>query len=206
MNKVKRISPFAKHLDEIEARCTTGEITLRDIFNIFGDDGHYLLIFFLILPFLQPVPLFGLSTPFGILISIVAVFAFKNKPPFIPQRWADKKLPRQTVLKIAEGAEKLFHKLSFILHPRWPTFFKHPLKIVSTILIVLNAILLALPLPIPFSNAFPAWMILFQALGHLEDDGFLILLSYIQTILCLLYFGLIAMGVDTGVDFIKLNL
>lgn len=46
------------------------------------------------------------------------------------------------------------------------------------ILLILNSILLALPLPIPFSNALPAWMIFFQALGHLEEDGFFIVLSY----------------------------
>jgi hypothetical protein len=67
-------------------------------------------------------------------------------------------------------------------------------------LLILNAILLALPLPIPFSNAIPAWMILFQALGHLEEDGFFIVLSYIQTAICLIYFGLLAFGVSSGIE------
>jgi hypothetical protein len=66
------------------------------------------------------------------------------------------------------------------------------------ILLILNSILLALPLPIPFSNALPAWMIFFQALGHLEEDGFFIVLSYLQTAICLVYFVFLVLGVESG--------
>ncbi len=195
---VKRRGPLLDHLDEIEKKCVTGEVSLKIIFNIFGNDGHYLLIFFLILPFLQPIPLFGLSTPFGILIAIVAYFSYLGRPPFVPKRWEDKKLSGPTVLKIAEGSERVFEKISFMLHPRWESFFKGPFLIVNIMLLILNAILLALPLPIPFSNAMPAWMILFQALGHLEKDGLFIVLSYLQTAICLVYFAILVLGVETG--------
>jgi len=190
-------------LDEIEAQCANGAITFKTIFNIFGSDGHYVLIFFLILPFLQPIPLFGLSTPFGILIAVVAYFSYLNRPPLIPKRWENKKLPASTVLKIAEGSERVFEKLSFILHPRWNGLFKGPFRITNSILLILNAILLALPLPIPFSNAIPAWMILFQALAHLEEDGLFIVLSYIQTAICLVYFGLLGFGVVSGIELLE---
>lgn len=202
MNQSKRRGPLLDHLDEIEAQCAQGEITLKTIFSIFGNDGHYVLIFFLILPFLQPIPLFGLSTPFGILIAIVSYLSYLKRPPFIPKRWELKRLPGPTVLKIAEGSERVFEKLACILHPRWKNFFKGPFRITNSILLILNAILLALPLPIPFSNAIPAWMILFQALGHLEEDGFFIVLSYIQTAICLIYFGLLAFGVSSGIEFL----
>ncbi len=202
MIQPKRRGPLLDHLDAIEAECSKGEIALKTIFNIFGIDGHYVLIFFLILPFLQPIPLFGLSTPFGLLIALVAYFAYRRRPPVIPKRWENKKLPGPTVLKIAEGSERVFEKLAFILYPRWKQFFKEPFRMISSVLLIFNAILLALPLPIPFSNAFPAWMILFQALGHLEEDGFFILLSYIQTVACLIYFGFLAFGVSSGIDFL----
>lgn len=203
MSRLKRRGPLLDHLDEIEVQCAKGEITLKMIFTIFGADGHYVMIFFLILPFLQPIPLFGLSTPFGILIGIVAYFAYRNRPPIIPRRWEFKRLPGTTVLKIAEGSERVFEKISFILHPRWKIFFKEPFRVVNLMLLILNAVLLALPLPIPFSNAIPAWMILFQALGHLEEDGLFIVLSYIQTVICLAYFGLLAFGASSGIEFLE---
>lgn len=200
--KNKPRGPLLKHLDTIEAECSKGDVTLKAIFNILDSDGHFLFIFFLILPFLQPIPLFGLSTPFGILIAIVAYFAYHRRPPLIPKRWAQKKLTSSTVLKIAEGSERLFEKLSFMLHPRWKVFFKGPFRVTNTLLLILNAFLLALPLPIPFSNAIPAWVILLQTLGHLEEDGLFIVLSYIQTLICLVYFGLLIFGASLGLEFL----
>jgi hypothetical protein len=40
------------------------------------------------------------------------------------------------------------------------------------------ALVLLLPLPIPFSNAFPAWLILLVAGGLLERDGGAVLAGY----------------------------
>jgi len=196
VNKPIRRGPLLDHLDEIEAQCSQGEITLKSIFKIFGNDSHYLLIFFFILPFLQPIPLFGLSTPIGIVIAVVAYFAYRKKPPILPKRWENKKLPASTVLKIAEGSERVFEKLSFILQPRWKYLFKPPFRTANSLIIIASAILLALPLPIPFSNAVPAWVILFQTLGHLEEDGLLIIISYVQTLVCLVFFGFLAFGAN----------
>ena len=83
---MKRKGPLQAHLDEIEAQCSQGEITLQTIFKIFGNDGHHIIILFLVLPFLQPLPLFGLSTLFGLLIAFVAYLSFVEKPPMMPQR------------------------------------------------------------------------------------------------------------------------
>jgi hypothetical protein len=194
--------PLLRHLDGIEAQCVQGDVTLKTIFSILGDEGHYVLIFFLILPFLQPIPLVGLSTPFGLLIAVVGYFAYVKRPALIPKRWEQHRLPHSTVLKIAEGSEYIFEKLSFLFHPRWKLFFGGPFRIANTILLILNAILLALPLPIPFSNAIPAWGILFQALGHLEEDGVLIALSYIQALFCLAFFASIVFGLGSSLEFL----
>lgn len=203
MTEAKRKGPLQAHLDEIEDHCNQGEITLQTIFRIFGNDGHYVIILFLVLPFLQPLPLFGLSTLFGLLIAFVAYLSFVQRPPTIPKRWIHKKLPGSTVLKIAEVSERIFQKIAFILHPRWKGFFKGPFRMTNSALLILNAVLLALPLPIPFSNALPAYVIFFQALGHLEDDGLFIILSYIQTVLCLAYFGFLIFGVNSGLEILK---
>lgn len=192
--------PLLDHLDEIEKKCLQTNPTLQDIIGTFGSDGHYLLILFLILPFLQPIPLFGLSTPFGILIAFVALQAYRLKPPWIPHKWRNKVIPSTTVSKIAEGSERIFEKLGFMLRPRWRFFFNGGFRPVNAALLIMNAALLALPLPIPFSNAIPAWMILFQALAHLEEDGLFIILSYVQSLACLIYFALLTKGVVSGAE------
>ncbi|PIU01069.1 MAG: exopolysaccharide synthesis protein [Bdellovibrionales bacterium CG10_big_fil_rev_8_21_14_0_10_45_34] len=195
--------PLLDHLDEIEAMCTTKDPTLKEIFEVFGPDGHYVLITFLTIPFLQPIPLPGLSTPFGFLIAAVTVLAYLKKSPWLPKRWAHRKISARTVCRIAESSERVFEKLTPVLHPRWRFLFKGPFRTISAALLIINAILLALPLPIPLSNALPAWMIAFQALAHLEDDGLFVILSYVQTAICFIYFGILAFGAGSGFNFLE---
>jgi hypothetical protein len=194
--------PLFRHFEEIEEKCRHADPSLNDIAVIFGPEGHYLLIFFLILPFLQPIPLLGLSTPFGLLIATSATLAYLAKPPWIPQRWGCKKIKASTVLKIVESSEKIFKRLSFLFRERWNFFFNGPFKMINTILVVFNAVILTLPLPIPFSNTFPAWMIVFYSLAYLEKDGLFVLLSYMQTVLCIIYFLFVAKGVGSGIHFL----
>jgi hypothetical protein len=198
--------PLLDHLDQIEEISKDKNPKLRELIHIFGNDGHYLVIFFLILPFLQPIPMLGLSTPFGLMIAIVGAFAYLRKPPVIPARWAEKTVSGKTVLQIAEGSERIFEKLSWLIHPRYKFMFREPFRTVSVILIIINSVLLALPLPIPFSNTIPAWMILLHALGQLEDDGALIILSYMVSIFCWIFFAAIYFGVAGGINYIKWGL
>jgi hypothetical protein len=50
-------------------------------------------------------------------------------------------------------------------------------------------VLLALPLPIPFSNSIPAWGIVFSCLSVIESNGLFILLSYAFLIANVFFFG-----------------
>lgn len=189
--------PLLVQLKNLQNRTQLGDLTLQDIFLTLGAEGHYVLIFFLILPFLQPVPMLGLSTPFGLLIAIVAWYAFLNKIPWIPQKWQNRKVPTNTIQQIVAGAEKVLNKLSVIFKTRYPQLFRGPFKALNTTVIIVNAILLALPIPVPFSNAIPAWGILFQALANIEDDGILVILSYAQGVFCFFYFFALVKGAET---------
>jgi len=180
--------PILDHLDSLEEHCVDGDITLKDVFSVFGANGHYFLIVFLIIPFLQPIPLWGLSTPFGILIGVVSTRAYLNRPPWVPERWANKKLPAKTISLIAEGTEKVFEKISCLIKSRWPKLFQGPFRTFNTFILVFCGFLLALPLPVPFSNTMPAWAILFQAIAQIEKDGAFAVLSYIQTAATVTFF------------------
>ena len=193
-------NPLLEHLDAIEKICLKGNPTLKEIFTVFGPAGHYVLILFLTLPFLQPIPLPGLSIPFGILIAIVGLFAFLEKPPAVPKRWVTRSLPAKTVLMIVTGSERIFKKLAPILHPRLNFFTRGPFRTLNMILLVFNAILLALPLLFPFTNSMPSLVILLQVLGILEEDGLFIILSYVQAILCLGYFILLGLGAEVVLE------
>lgn len=177
-----------EHFEEIEERCRKGNITLQELFDVFKSNGHFVLIIFLILPFLQPIPLVGLSTPFGLLIISVAVLEYRGKPPQVPKRWAHKEISASTVSKIAEGSDKVFEKLEKILKPRLQFLFKGPFKTLNLVMIVLNAFLLALPLPIPLTNSIPSWAIALLAVGQLKEDGLFVILSHLASLACSIYF------------------
>ena len=51
-----------------------------------------------------------------------------------------------------------------------------------------------LPLPVPFSNAFPALTIILLAAAGLERDGAVFIAGCIQFVLCLGFFALLGLG------------
>lgn len=199
IKNAKSRGPLLDSLDRIEALCEDKNPTLGEVLEAFGHDGHWVLMAFLIIPFLQPVPMVGLSTPFGIGIGIIGFLYFKNQPPSLPSRWLKKKLPAKTIDGIAQGAERLFELLNKWLHPRHPKLFTGIFRILNLGCLLTSALLLALPLPIPFSNALPGWVIFFQVLAHLERDGLFVVFSYIQFLICSTFFVFIGFGLKIGI-------
>ena len=201
MTAEKKQSPLLDYFDAIEEQFKDRDPQLAEIVKIFGADGHFVLVLFLILPFLQPIPLPGLSTPFGVLIALAVIWYLRGKPPYVPQSWQEKTISKSTVLKIAAGSETIFRKIAVIIRPRLFLFTRGVWHTVALIFLIVNALLLSLPLPIPFSNTVPAWTIFFCALGSLEDDGVLILISFFMNLTCWLYFLLIYWGIEKGIGF-----
>lgn len=142
-------------------------------------------------PFLQPVPLPGLSTPFGILLAALGFFHVSGQGyRTLPKRILERRLEAATVLKILEYTEKTLMVLGKIPYWDWGRvgrFLAHPRALGSHI--ILMAILLSLPLPIPFSNTIPAWGIVFASLALIESNGIFILLSYLTLIGNVIFFG-----------------
>jgi hypothetical protein len=77
-------------------------------------------------------------------------------------------------------SEKLLRFFEKLLRPRLTFLTDTPLLVqLHAVLMLLAALALLLPLPIPFSNSFPAWAILLMAAGLLERDGLFILAAYV---------------------------
>ncbi|MBE0541835.1 MAG: exopolysaccharide biosynthesis protein [Verrucomicrobia bacterium] len=53
-----------------------------------------------------------------------------------------------------------------------------------------GGLLLALPIPIPFANAVPAWTVVFLAAGIMQRDGLLVLLGHLMTLGSWAFIGL----------------
>ncbi len=174
-------------------------ITLEEIMDSFGPRCHSLLIIFFILPFLQPIPLLGLSTPLGIMIAIVSFFQVLKKRPWLPDRWRKKEVSAKILVKTHQLAKKIFSKLSGNISQRWNFIFSAvSFDVVNFLVVAILALLLALPLPVPFSNMIPAVAIFLNGVGYLEKDGALVVTSYVIFLAAVGFFTAIAFGAFAG--------
>ena len=77
-----------------------------------------------------------------------------------------------------------------LFYPEYPAAFQRT----SGAIILVCGLLLLLPLPVPFSNAFPALTIILLAAAGLERDGAVFIVGCVQFVLCLAFFGALILG------------
>lgn len=167
-------SPLRQILEFISSLALDKTIPLVSIINILREQGAFCLLFFLTLPFLTPLQIPGLSTPFGILMSIIAFRKIFHPKIWIPKFLLNKTISSQELKKILKIAFKIESFFSKFFKPRFNYFFSNSyIKKFNFFVIAISSVILALPLP--FSNLFFAWIILFLSLGHLMNDGLAII-------------------------------
>ncbi|UXR63764.1 exopolysaccharide biosynthesis protein [Bdellovibrio bacteriovorus] len=188
-------SRFISAMDLLQEEASKGDLTLRRVFVLLGEEGHAVLVLFLCLPFMQPIPIPGLSTPLGILISLVAIFLFRQRAPWLPKRFENLKISADVVIKVSEVAEKIWTYVSRVVKERLTLLHDFwAFRFINLVVFIGNAVLLSLPLPIPFSNTVPAIGIILCAIGHMEKDGVFILFSYLWCLIVASFFATLAMG------------
>lgn len=191
----KLSAEFALIIREFEVET----VTLRGVLHRLHGRGYLLLLMLLALPFCTPIPLPGLSTPLGLIIALIGTRLALGAKPWLPARLLDTRLPPAIFARTFTFTEKIVRGFERFLHPRLPWVTASPrLNQLHAIPIVICAVLLLLPLPIPFTNTVPAWGILLTAGGLLERDGRFIIGGYATTFLSLIFFSALAFfGVET---------
>lgn len=156
-----------------------GGFRLRDVFESLAGRGHAALLVVLSLPFCLPIPLLGLSTVFGPVLAFIGLRIAFARRPWLPHWVLDKPIKAETVRALAAKSVALEHRTRKVLRPRWLQLCRLPLALRSHgVTIAVLGLLLALPLPIPFTNLPFAIPILLFGLALLEDDGLFIGVGY----------------------------
>ncbi len=190
---------FALILREFEVET----VTLREVLALLHGRGFVLLIMLLALPFCTPIPLPGVSTPFGLIIAIIGARLVCGAKPWLPARLLDTRLPPATFAKVFAVTRKIIVGFERLLRPRLLTVTASGrLLQLHAVPIVICALLLLLPLPVPFSNAIPAWGIMLISGGLLERDGVFIIAGHITALLAMAFFAAIALFGVEAFDFI----
>ena len=191
---IPRLSPprkLSEELTDLRRRVAERPVTIRELLYALKGRAYMLLVILLVLPFLLPLPLPGLSTPFGLAIILVCLRLALGQRPWLPMSIQRRELPAGFIPRILDLATRIIGWLERVLRPRWLVLTEHALiRQLHAIVMVAAASILLLPLPIPFSNSLPGWSILLLASGLLERDGRAIALGYLMFALSVVYLWL----------------
>lgn len=163
------------------AHALQGErVSLRQMLELIGEQGMLLFCLLLTVPFLLPVSIPGVSTPFGLLILLIGIGIALNRVPWLPRILMERHFATDQLKATLHKGAALLARLDRYIRPRLLMLSESPaINRVNGLLIVAAALLLMLPLgAIPFTNTLPAWCILFLAAGMLQRDGLLIAGGY----------------------------
>lgn len=197
-------STFSQDLKNIAEKFSDHPARISDILEATKGRGFDLLLIFVAIPFVTPIPLPGLSTPFGFVAMIIGARQALGKHPWLPKWLLHRELPPGFLKKILGAANRIVRFLEYFIRPR--IAFLHESLVFQQIagaLIMISGALMLLPLPVPYTNTFPAWTILFFAAGSLERDGLFFLGGCILFALTIGYFALIGFGGSQAFDFFR---
>jgi hypothetical protein len=180
-------------LQQIRDLCHQRPITLNDVVQRSRARGIAILMVLCSGPFLVPVNIPGLSTPFGLLLIFCGALTALGRPVLLPRCIGRRVLSAPAVLKATQLLQRLTHTLRRFLRPRLE-YLSGNTRLVRLhgLYVLVMAAILAIPFPsIPFvgSNAVAAWPIFLLGLGLIERDGVWILASYLWLLPFVLYWG-----------------
>lgn len=190
-------------LTEMRKLLTDNTVTLGEIATELKSKGLVFVALVCVLPFMQPIPIPGLSSILGFVILLQGIGLVIADRPILTKKMSAQELSPDKVRTFVTIAEKIFPYIGWLVRPRSASLSHHRLThFFCGISLVFLATFLSLPLPIPSSNFLPAIGIFFICLGLLEDDFLLILIGIFYSLLfawMLSYFShLIAMEIGTS--------
>lgn len=178
-------------------RLPEGSLRLGEVVDIFGDEGLLLLTALMVLVFLVPVSIPGVSTVFGGAILLVGLSRLRGRPLWLPGKLRNRELPGakvraalETGLTWARRFERISkpHRLAWLVERRgW--------RLTGDLAFTSAAGLLMAPLGlVPFSNTLPAIALLLYAIGFIQRDGGAVLVGHVAQVATVLYFTFLALG------------
>jgi hypothetical protein len=170
-------------------------VTIGEIIQLMHQRAYSFLLLIIALPFCTPIPLPGLSTPFGVVIAFIGLRIAFGMKPWLPDRLLRVSLPAKWLPRIFKSAEKPVGWLERILRPRHVWIVEGGVfRRLHGVMIFVCGALLLLPLPVPFTNFFPAVAIALLACAMIESDGRCSIAGAGFFVVALAYFALLFFG------------
>jgi hypothetical protein len=165
-------------------------IALGTLITVLSQRSHAVLIVFLSFPLCLPVPIPVLSSTLGLTLGLAGFLLAIGRDVWIPKSMAEKVIPYKNLTHVIQRLLRTSKHLERWFHPRMLFFVTNSKMIrVHGIFVMLMGLTAAIPLPLPFNNLVAALPILLLGLSLLERDGVLVIVSYLASIPCFIYYG-----------------
>ncbi len=182
--------PLSKCLsDLLEDSGGGAALTVNEVIVRTGGRGAYLLIMLLSLPFISPIPLIGVSSILGPVIALLAWRLAWGRPAWVPRSMGERLLPAGLREFLRGGGVRALRWIEQGVRPRASGWMRwRAARLVHCGIIALMGLLLALPLPIPFTNSLPAITILVLSASMMEEDGLAVVAGHALAVATAAYF------------------
>jgi hypothetical protein len=167
-------SKLLAHLSEVR---TLEIITMEKLTDSLKDEALVVVCLISILPFMQPIPIPGLSSILGFITFMQGISLMFLRKPLLTKKMKAMIISKERfdhIYKAAEKFTKIADKISVYNHPWTNSRASH---FICGLAIAFSSAFLSLPLPIPMSNFVPALSIAMICLGLLEEDIFLVIIG-----------------------------
>ncbi|MEB3159840.1 MAG: exopolysaccharide biosynthesis protein [Synechocystis sp.] len=189
-------------------------VSLAQIIALAKEKVFGIVLLLLAFPSALPIPAPGYSTPFGILIFLIALqLIIGRQQLWLPLSWQRKTLKTTTAQGVLKKGLPWLQKLEAIAHPRLPFVCQN--RVGRTIMGLTIALMaMSMILPIPGTNTLPAMSIFVTAFGLQEDDGlisaigvlFSVLIAVLMVSVIYVFFNGGMSLLDVIKDWVKLQL
>jgi Uncharacterized ABC-type transport system, permease components len=171
------------------------DVTLGEIIALMQQRAYNFVLLLIAVPFATPVPLPGLSTPFGLIIAFTGFRIACGMKPWLPARMMQTRLPAKWLPRMFRAASKLVRWLEKFLRPEFSWLVKPPVfRQIHGAMIMISGLLLLLPIPVPMTNFFPALAVVLLSCAMLESDGRFSIAGTIVFVIGCAYFALLGFG------------
>lgn len=198
-SKPPHLAPLSTLLDSRSTALGCDRISISEILKLLDDRSIWALLLLLALPLVIPVPLPGISVPFGACMALIsAQLAIGRDHAWIPERLARRSVDAATFAKMARAVLPTLRRLEKIVRPRkrWLAgdWMRVPIGVVCLILAII------ITLPIPLGHFVPGTAISLFSLGMMERDGVTIWTGLAIAIAGILLVILASQGIYTGLN------
>lgn len=178
-------------------------LSIREITGAVGEKGFGLVLMVLSLPSALPVPAPGYSTPFGIVIALIALqMLIGRQNLWVPDKLGELRIKPKLAGIMLGAAAKFLSKIERFIRPRQKWIRGRIGRAALAVVIAIMACLMMLP--IPLTNTFPAMVIFMVGVGLSEEDGLLAIAAFVVGCCAvLLYTGIVYIVLTQGVEAIE---